>query len=67
MLHPSHKLEYFKEHGWSEEWVDTAKEITQDEFKRKYAKHAEALAPDAAPSADGAQPVRLLRLVNAVS
>jgi hypothetical protein len=27
VLHPRHKLQYFRNAGWPEEWVDTAKEI----------------------------------------
>ena len=37
VLHPSHKLEYFKSAGWSEEWRETAVEIVRNEFERSYA------------------------------
>ena len=37
VLHPSHKLKYFSKQGWNQEWIDTAEEITRDEFVRNYA------------------------------
>ena len=36
VLHPRHKLQYFKNVGWEQEWIDTAKEIVCDEFNRSY-------------------------------
>jgi len=36
VLHPSHKLEYFKTAGWDEEWCTTAEEIVHTEFERAY-------------------------------
>lgn len=37
VLHPRHKLEYFKKHNWEEAWVDTARDIVRNEFNRSYA------------------------------
>jgi hypothetical protein len=37
VLHPRHKLEYFKRAGWDNEWIATAREIVQTEFDRSYA------------------------------
>jgi hypothetical protein len=37
VLHPRHKLQYFKDAGWSDEWIEQAEEIVRDEFNRKYA------------------------------
>ncbi|KAI0371578.1 hypothetical protein BV20DRAFT_941875 [Pilatotrama ljubarskyi] len=37
ILHPGHKLEYFRDQNWSEEWIETAKDIIKDEYNRKYA------------------------------
>jgi hypothetical protein len=37
VLHPRHKLEYFKKHGWDADWTDTAAKIVRDEFDRSYA------------------------------
>ncbi|PPQ81717.1 hypothetical protein CVT26_007779 [Gymnopilus dilepis] len=36
VLHPRHKLEYFKKHGWEVLWIDTARQIVRDEFSRSY-------------------------------
>ena len=37
VLHPRHKLQYFKTAGWEEEWIEAAKEIVRVEFDRTYA------------------------------
>jgi hypothetical protein len=37
VLHPRHKLHYFKAAGWEQEWIDTAEEIVRNEFKQNYA------------------------------
>ena len=37
VLHPSHKLAYFQQAGWEEEWRVTAEQIVRDEFERTYA------------------------------
>ena len=36
VLHPCHKLEYFKRNGWDEVLIQTARDIVQDEFDRSY-------------------------------
>ena len=36
VLHPRHKLTYFENAGWEDEWVDRAKEIVRDEFDKSY-------------------------------
>ena len=36
VLHPYHKLEYFKQNGWDEALIETACSIVQDEFSRLY-------------------------------
>ncbi len=33
VLHPSHKLTYFQNAGWSDEWIATAQKIVKMEFK----------------------------------
>lgn len=40
MLHPRHKLQYFKSAGWEEEWVRTAENLVREEFEGKYAASA---------------------------
>ena len=37
VLHPSHKLNYFKTARWEDEWVETAETIVQTEFEKAYA------------------------------
>jgi len=37
VLHPCHKVEYFKKHNWDALWIDTARQIVRDEFNWSYA------------------------------
>ena len=37
VLHPHHKLEYFKKHNWEDAWVDAASDIVRKEFNQTYA------------------------------
>ncbi|KIJ96457.1 hypothetical protein K443DRAFT_76968, partial [Laccaria amethystina LaAM-08-1] len=37
VLHPRHKLQYFKNANWLLEWIDTAKDIVCEEFEHSYA------------------------------
>ncbi|GLB35657.1 hypothetical protein LshimejAT787_0212220 [Lyophyllum shimeji] len=36
VLHPRHKLTYFKNNGWEDRWIKDAEKITRDEFERNY-------------------------------
>ncbi len=36
VLHPHHKLMYFRKVGWSQDWIDTTHDIIQMENKCKY-------------------------------
>jgi hypothetical protein len=36
VLHPRHKLQYFQNAGWSEEWVTTALQIVREKFESSY-------------------------------
>ncbi|KAF8814886.1 hypothetical protein BYT27DRAFT_7081586 [Phlegmacium glaucopus] len=36
VLHPQHKLTYFKKAGWDNDWIKTARQIVRDEFERSY-------------------------------
>jgi hypothetical protein len=36
VLHPKHKLEYFRKAGWEDAWVTRAEEIVRTEFERSY-------------------------------
>jgi DNA-dependent RNA polymerase auxiliary subunit epsilon len=37
VLHPRHKLHYFKTAGWENTWIETARTIVREEFDRTYA------------------------------
>jgi hypothetical protein len=37
VLHPRHKLAYFKAQGWEEGWINTAYNIVREEYDRSYA------------------------------
>lgn len=37
VLHPRHKLHYFKTAGWEPEWIKAAHDILREEFDRMYA------------------------------
>ncbi|KAF8798676.1 hypothetical protein BYT27DRAFT_7320677 [Phlegmacium glaucopus] len=37
VLHPCHKLRYFKTAGWEDEWIKMAHNIVREEFDRTYA------------------------------
>ena len=37
VLHPHHKLHYFKTAGWKPKWIEAAHDILQEEFDRMYA------------------------------
>jgi hypothetical protein len=36
VLHPRHKLQYFRNAGWMEEWITTSLKIVQDQFESVY-------------------------------
>ena len=37
VLHPRHKLQYFKKAGWDETWIKTSRDIVRTEFDGSYA------------------------------
>ncbi|TFY76146.1 hypothetical protein EWM64_g7868 [Hericium alpestre] len=37
VLHPRHKLTYFKNTKWEQDWIDMAREVVQDEYDHSYA------------------------------
>lgn len=45
VLHPRHKLEYFKKAGWEASWIKAAEEILRVEYDRSY-RFREDLDPD---------------------
>lgn len=36
VLHPHHKLKYFKTAGWLDTWIETTENLVHDEFQRSY-------------------------------
>lgn len=41
VLHPRHKLAYFRSAGWPQEWIHTAEKLVRTEFKQSYgSRHA---------------------------
>jgi len=36
VLHPHFKLDYFRQHGWERDWVETARDLVQDELDARY-------------------------------
>lgn len=41
VLHPRHKLAYFRSAGWPQEWIHTAEKLVRSEFKQSYgSRHA---------------------------
>ena len=42
VLHPRHKLAYFKNSGWEDEWIKTAEHIGHEEYEHSYACQCDA-------------------------
>ena len=36
VLHPQHKLSYFKGAQWEDDWIETAEQLVREEFERSY-------------------------------
>ena len=36
VLHPRHKLEYFRKHNWDDSSIEAAHDLVQDEFDKTY-------------------------------
>ncbi|GBE82272.1 putative AC9 transposase [Sparassis crispa] len=45
VLHPSHKLQYFRNAGWQVEWITTARALVCEEYDRAYAQCAVNVEP----------------------
>ena len=41
VLHPCHKLAYFKAANWPDKWINIAKDLVTAEFKHMYLTHDE--------------------------
>jgi len=46
VLHPCHKLKYFKAAGWEAAWTSMAQELVRDTFNGSYATHHVPSVPD---------------------
>ena len=57
VLHPHHKLRYFKTQQWQAEWIVTAEELLQTEFNHLYASEIECVDVTASASDDTTAPV----------
>lgn len=53
VLHPRHKLEYFRRAGWEPEWIETASEIVRTKFEESYAVPVERDDGEGLPAARG--------------
>ncbi|KDR83009.1 hypothetical protein GALMADRAFT_134522 [Galerina marginata CBS 339.88] len=45
-LTDEHKLEYFRQAGWTSEWIDSAESLVRDEFERSYAANSDSSRKD---------------------
>jgi len=53
VLHPGLKLEYFRQHGWEEEWVENAEALVREKYTTCYeGKAGPTAAADTADTAD---------------
>ena len=58
ILHPSHKLQYFKNAEWEQEWVDIAVELVKNEFIENYSHIKDQIEGPAADDAKESKKVR---------
>ena len=35
-MHPSYKLDYFKHHGWQNDWIEEAQDIARSHYTSYY-------------------------------
>ena len=45
VLHPRHKLSYFRKAGWEEKWIEDAEKLVRRVFKKRYDSIAIAPTP----------------------
>jgi hypothetical protein len=50
VLHPQHKLQYFKNARWTDEWIEAAKALVREEFERSYASMDADILADIGPT-----------------
>jgi hypothetical protein len=47
VLHPGLKLEYFRQNGWEEDWIDIAEDLVYKEYAARYEGKGEATGANA--------------------
>lgn len=52
MLHPRHKLAYFKTAGWEDSWIKTAENLVRDRFESDYNEIQTVDSQDRGPRSD---------------
>ena len=52
VLHPRHKLSYFKNAGWKQKSVDVAKNLVRDIFERSYKQEDSSSTVDSSDNAE---------------
>jgi len=62
VLHPRHKLQYFKNAGWEEEWIDAAAKIVHNKYERSYSHLGHPNDETSAVENDVGSKVRLIHL-----
>lgn len=63
VLHPRHKLEYFKKRKWEGAWIQAARGIVQEEFSRSY-QLIEGQDDDDDVEDDGNEVVSIIRILS---
>ena len=58
MLHPRHKLEYFKTAGWEDGWIKTAEQAVRDRFDSDYDFKEQDIGQEIVYSSERDEPVR---------
>jgi hypothetical protein len=58
VLHPRHKLEYFKTQNWEADWIATAQELVREEYNRTYAQDDQPVEQSSDQEARGPTKVR---------
>ncbi|KAG1777140.1 hypothetical protein EV702DRAFT_970267, partial [Suillus placidus] len=58
VLHPRHKLEYFKTAGWEDDWIATAHCIVRNTYERSYTSHSTGATQTLEDSGDPIAQVR---------
>jgi len=61
VLHPRHKLSYFKVAGWDQDWINTARDLVREQFALRYA--SRAVAQDTPQVPGGIETVEIQSMV----